>query len=270
MKRRQFLAKSAAAGVAAVTTCPAWAISKKEMPIGVQLYSIREVIGSDIQGRFDALKKMGYDGVEFAGYYNKSAEELRGMLDKAGLKCCGTHIGLDTLKGDNLKKTIEFNKILGNKYLIVSYMKLENKQQCLDSAKQLTDVAAQLKPEGMVTGYHAHGGDFKQIEGSTPWDIIFDNTGPEVSQQMDTGNCMGGGGDPVAYLKKYPGRSLTIHLKEHGGGIIGEGKVKWQEVLECCETVGKTEWFVVEEEAGGQKSMDTVKDALNNLKKLIG
>ena len=90
-----------------------------KIPIGVQLYSVREDCTKDLPGVLAAIAKMGYEGVEFAGYYNRNAEELRALLDENGLKCCGTHIGIQTLLGDALEPTVEFNKTLGNKYLIV-------------------------------------------------------------------------------------------------------------------------------------------------------
>ena len=92
------------------------------IPIGLQLYSVREDCKKDLPAVLAAVAKMGYDGVEFAGYYNCSAKELRKLLDGLKLKCCGTHIGIDTLTGDALKATIAFNLELGNPYLIVPWI----------------------------------------------------------------------------------------------------------------------------------------------------
>jgi sugar phosphate isomerase/epimerase len=91
--------------------------------------------------------------------------------------------------------------------------------------------------------------------------------------QLDIGNCIGGGGDPIAVLKKYPGRSATIHLKEHGGpkgAPVGAGAVKWSEVFELCETSGKTEWYIVEHEsyAEGTTPLESVKQCIDNLRKM--
>ncbi|MBN2088875.1 sugar phosphate isomerase/epimerase, partial [candidate division KSB1 bacterium] len=94
----------------------------KVIPVGLQLYSVRKECEKDLPGTIAAVARMGYQGVEFAGYYNYTAEELRKMLDDNGLKCCGTHIGLDTLMGENFEATVEFNKVLGNKYLIVPWI----------------------------------------------------------------------------------------------------------------------------------------------------
>ena len=89
------------------------------IPIGLQLYSVRDDCEIDLPSVLKAVGGMGYDGVEFAGYYGRTASELRQMLDDNGLKCCGTHTGLETILGDELEKTIAFNQTLGNKFLIV-------------------------------------------------------------------------------------------------------------------------------------------------------
>jgi hypothetical protein len=113
--------------------------AKRQAPIGLQLYSVREDCKRDLPGTIAAVGKMGYDGVEFAGYYDRSAEDLRKMLDDNGLVCCGTHTGLDTLLEDNLAKTIEFNKTLGNKYLIVPGLPEKNSSSTASNSLQWTE-----------------------------------------------------------------------------------------------------------------------------------
>jgi len=245
---------------------------KKKIPIGLQLYSVRGECEKDLPGVLQAVAKMDYEGVEFAGYYGRKAGEMRKLLDDNGLKCCGTHIGLGTLTGDALKGTVEFNKTLGNPFLTVSSMPVPNTVQgAIDVAKRFNEIAAKVKPERMRVGYHAHGGDFKKIDGQTFWDVFFSNTGPEVVMQLDIGNCIGGGGDPYAILKKFPGRSATIHLKEHGGkrgAPVGEGDVKWNEIFQLCETPGGTEWYIVEQESYAGGPLDSVKACIQNLRKM--
>jgi sugar phosphate isomerase/epimerase len=237
----------------------------KKIPIGLQLYSVRDQCAKDLPGTLAAVGKMGYQGVEFAGYHGRSAKELRKMLDNDGLKCCGTHTGLNTLTGDALQKTIEFNQTLGNRFLIVPYMQLASKQAVIDAAKQFTDLAAEVKSQGMRVGYHCHGGDLQKFDGRTIWDIFFSHAGPEVVMQLDIGNCLGGGGDPYAILRKFPGRTATIHIKEHGGkpgAAIGEGTVRWKEIFALCETIGKTEWYLIEQEAYAESPLESVKRCL--------
>ncbi len=245
----------------------------KKIPIGLQLYSVREQCAKDLPGVLAAVAKMGYAGVEYAGYYGRDAKELRKLMDDNGLVCCGTHTALSTLLGDNLKGTVEFNKILGNKYLIVPSMPKEraaSKETWLETAKLFNELAEKVKADGMLVGYHAHGGDFKKIGDETPWDIFFGATNKEVVMQLDIGNCLEGGGDPYAVLRKFPGRSTTIHLKEAGGpktAVIGEGDVKWDEVFALCEK-GGTEWYIVEHERGGPDPLGDVRRCLENLRKM--
>ena len=248
--------------------------SDKKIPLGLQLYSVRKDCGQDLPGVLKAVGRMGYQGVEFAGYHGRTAEELRKMLDDNGLKCCGTHTGLNTLTGDALKGTVEFNKTLGNKFLIVPGLPRTNTasvQALKDTAKLFDELAAKVKGDQMRVGYHAHGGDFRKIDGQTPWDILFGNTGADVVMQLDIGNCIGGGGDPLAVLKKFPGRSATIHLKEHGGprgAVVGEGDVNWSEVFKLCESTGGTEWYIVEQEQYAGGPLDAVRKCVENLRKM--
>ena len=126
LSRRTFLkttAASAAAACAVGSGCDGRLLGKsKKIPLGLQLYSVRADCQKDLPGTIKTVADIGYDGVEFAGYYDYSAKDIRKLLDDNGLKCCGTHAQLDTLLGDNLPKTIEFNKIIGNKYLIVPWL----------------------------------------------------------------------------------------------------------------------------------------------------
>lgn len=227
----------------------------------------------DLPAVLQAVAKIGYKGVEFAGYYGRDAAQLRKLLDDNGLKCCGTHIGLDTLQGDKLSKTVEFNKTLGNPFLIVSWMPTPTTlAAAIQVAKDFNALAAKVKPEGMRVGYHAHGGDFHKIEGQTFWDIFFSNTDPQVVMQLDVGNCIDGGGDPYAILKKFPGRAATIHIKEHGGkpgAAIGDGKVKWDQIFRLCEKPGGTQWYIVEQEGYGSTTpLQSVEKCFENLRNM--
>lgn len=249
--------------------------AKGKIPIGLQLYSVRQACKKDLSGVLKKVAAMGYDGVEFAGYHGHSADEIKKMLDENGLKCCGTHIRRGDLTGDNLQETIDFNKKIGNRYLIVawmphSYMKSINTIK--ETAKFYNEVAAKAKKQGMLVGYHAHGGDFKKVGGQTEtgWNMLFDNLEPEVVMQLDVGNCQGGGCDPIAVLKKYPGRAKTVHLKEHGGkknALIGDGKVDWKSVFDICKTTGGTEWLIVEYEHTPSQ-LGPVDECLKNVRKM--
>jgi sugar phosphate isomerase/epimerase len=249
--------------------------AKRAIPVGLQLYSVRKDCEKDLAGTIAAVAKMGYKAVEFAGFYKHQAQAIRKMTDDNGLFCCGSHTQFDTLMPENLDKTIEFNKVLGNKYLIVPWLdpKIYNtKDAWLKVAKTFNNLAEKVKPHGMMVGYHSHNMDFTPIEGETPWDIFCANTSKDVIVQLDTGNAMDGGGDPVAYLKKYPGRAVTIHIKEFSrtnkNAMIGEGDVNWKEVLSLCETTGGTEWYIIEEEKDVYPPIVGAEMSLKNFNKL--
>src|SRR5207248_936574 len=140
--------------------------AKKKIPIGLELYSVRNELPKDFTGVIQAIGKMGYQGVEFAGYHgwDKKPDELRKLLDDNGLKCCGTHTALPTLEGDNLKKTADLHKTLGNKFLICPSLSAKDAAGWLELAKKFNDIAGRAKELGMLVGYHSHAGDFKKLD----------------------------------------------------------------------------------------------------------
>jgi sugar phosphate isomerase/epimerase len=257
----------AAAGLAGVLQAKG-----KKLPIAVQLYSVRTLCAKDLAGTIAGVAKLGYQGVEFAGYFDHSAQELRKMLDANGLKCCGTHNGIDKILDENLAKTIEFNQVIGNRNVIVPGFppKYRDSINAWRSTEELFNkVAAQIAPQGMRVGYHNHSLEFKPVDGQVPWDVFFGNTSKDVVMQLDIGHAVHAGADPVAVLKRYPGRAKTVHVKEYSptkkDAIVGDGEVKWKEVLKACETVGGTEWYIIEEESNAYAGLDGIDKSLKRL-----
>jgi sugar phosphate isomerase/epimerase len=245
------------------------------IPIGLQLYSVREDCARDLPGTLDAVARMGYVAVEFAGYYGRNAQELRKLLDDRGLKCCGTHTGFNTIMGDELPRTIEFNRTLGNDYLIVPGLPEERRKSraaWLETAQMMNEAAERAAPAGMRVGYHNHGVEFQPMDGELPWDTFFGHTKPEVVMQLDFGNALHGGGNPIPYVERYPGRATTVHLKEYSAtnnkALIGEGDVDWQRLFQLCETVGGTKWYIVEQESYAYPPLECVDKCLQNLRKM--
>ena len=274
INRRQFLHRSlvglAGAGLGASLAQSAPAAASKKIPVGLQLYSLREQCKTDLPGMLAAVSKIGYQGVEFAGYHGRSANELRKLLDDNGLVACGTHTPYETILPDKLQETVEFNHTIGNRFLIVPWMTAKSKQEWMDKAKLFNEVARKVKPEGMWVGYHAHAHDFEKFDGESAWDIFFGQTTPDVIMQLDTSNCCEGKADPVAVLNKYPGRVRSIHIKAYGAGpdaVIGEDKVNWPEVFAFCETKGGTEWYVLEHESSSDP-LNAVTRSFEALRKL--
>lgn len=268
--RRSFI-KTGLLGAAALSVgLPTAMAAKKKIPVGLQLYSIRQDCAKDLPKSLETVAKIGYKGVEFAGYHNRKATELRKMLDDNGLVCCGTHTPLESVQPDKLDETIEFNKTIGNNFLIVPYMDPKTKDGWLAMVALFNEQAKKLKKVKMRIGYHAHSHDFTKLDDISCWDLFFGGTSKDVIMQLDTSNCMDGGADPVEVLKKYAKRAASIHIKEWGGpadAVIGQGKVNFQEVFDICEKNGVTKWYVVEHEREGN-AMENVKRCFEAMQKL--
>src|SRR5579863_1369798 len=198
--------------------------------IGLQLYTVRDDCAKDFAGVLKAVAAMGYSGVEFAGYYGQTAEELRKMLDDDHLKCYGSHISLNDLLGDNFEKTVAFNKTLGNKLLVVPSIPTERRNSraaILETCKLFNELALKLKPYGLMLGYHNHMDEFKPIDGELYWDTFFSNTDKQVLIQFDIGNALQGGAQAAPFLTKFPGRLISVHVKDFSAtnpkALLGEG-----------------------------------------------
>jgi sugar phosphate isomerase/epimerase len=278
ISRREFLKASAAtAALAATTPIKLFAggdYGGNQIPFALQLYSVRDDCAKDLVGTVTAVSKMGYKGVEFAGYHGHDAKFLRKLLDDVGLKCCGTHIGLETLLGDNLPKTVEFNTILGNRFLIVpglpeKYRK--TRQDWQNTADLFSELADKVKPDGMRVGYHNHSIEFIPLDGELPWDTFFNRAKKEVVIQFDTGNGVAQGGDPVVFLKRKPGRVASIHVKPFSkakpNALIGDDEQPWKEIFHICETSAGVEWYIIEYESDAYPPLVSVGKTLEVMRR---
>jgi sugar phosphate isomerase/epimerase len=247
----------------------------KQIPIAVQLYSIREPCAKDLPGTLAQVARMGYQGVEFAGYHGFNAKDIRRMLDNNRLRCAGTHTGLPTLLGGEFQKTVEFNQTIGNRFLIVPALP-EEYRKTLDgwakAADVLNEIAERAAAVGMRVGYHNHAVEFLAVNGQYPWDVLFSRARRDVVMQLDSGNARHAGVDIVPFIERYPGRAATVHLKEWTdnpkGAVIGEGKVPWETIFLLCESVGGTEWYIVEQETYPYPPMEAVERCLKNLRRM--
>ena len=245
-----------------------------KIPIGLQLYSVREEAAKDLSGVLAAVAKMGYEGVEFAGYYGHAPQDIRKMLDDNGLKCFGTHSHIDLLLPEKFDATVETHKTLGTDFAIVPSLPgqyTNSKESWLRAATLMNEIATKLKPHGMRTGYHNHHTEFLPMDGELPWDIFFGNTTPDVIMQFDTGNAKHGNAEAGPFLRHYPGRAATVHLKEFSPedkALVGEGEVNWPEIFELCETIGGTQYYIVEQEGYAFPPLECVDRCLQNLRKM--
>ena len=251
------------------------------IPIGLELYSVRHELEKDALGTLKAVADMGYDGVEFAGPPKHSGDELKAMLDETGLVCCGWHTPFDLVQDDTLDATIELNRTLGNRFVIVPGIPghlRETRADWLKLAAVFNELAAKLAAPGMLTGYHNHHVEFEPLDGEAPWDTFFGHTDDAVVMQLDTGNARFGGGDVVSILERYPGRATTVHLKPYSMAaakdnprdgfrpLFDKDDTPWEDVFRLCETSGRTEWYIVEYECDAYPPLEAVDRCLQALK----
>ena len=282
MSRRQFVTSSLI-GAATVVAGRALAAppATAKIPISVQLYSVRDACAKDFDAALAELAKMGFVGVEFAGYhsYSGKAKELRTKLDALGLKVAATHIGTPTLRGDALQKTIDFHQQIGCKYLIVpGDGDFTHPEKSKALAEFFNETAAKLKPHGMACGYHNHTGEFAKIGDTNHWELFAARTSGDVVLQVDCGWASDAGQDCADLMKRHPGRMKVVHIKptvikrEVGKkAFFGQDSVNWPPVLQACREVGGTEWLTLEQEVypDGLSPMECTKLSLAALTKSL-
>lgn len=248
-------------------------VPARRIPVALQLYSVRKDAAENLPSVLRQVKEMGYEGVEFAGYYDRTAPELRALLDDTGLRVAGTHTGLKTVLDDELERTIEFNRIIGNTNLIVPSLPPERRSSLAawrETAALFDQLAETLAVNGMKVGYHNHSHEFQPLEGQLPWEVFGRSTRPDVILQLDLGNAMHGGGDPLPALREFAERGVSVHLKDHDPendrALVGEGKLDWQEVFRVCEGSSATEWYIVEQESYAYPPLECVRRCRENLR----
>lgn len=230
------------------------------IPVALQLYSVRDFMEKDVASTLDQVAEIGYAGVEFAGFFGHTAQDLRHLMDDAGLRCAGTHTGLAQFADELLEATLADHTTLGAPYAIIPWLPAERRdtpEACLRTAEEFTRLAEKVRGSGIQVGFHAHDADMRPLcDGVSAWETLARNTPEDFVMQYDTGNGVNGGADPVGPILQFPGRSGSVHLKEAAPegapAIIGTGHVPWPEVFAACESVGGTTWYVVEEEIYGE------------------
>ena len=267
VSRRSFLASAAfaASSVAVSGCCSCQLFGKRVGKVALQLYSIRDYIKKvGLEKALSDVARIGYEGVEFAGYYGKTSAQLRKMLADNGLAACGTHVHKDAFGPEKVKATCEFELGYGNTFICSpGGGNFPAKGEDLDEfMKKLVDFynkgAEDAAKFGCKVGLHNHKREFelKLSNGQTYWDYFFSNTSENVCMEQDVGWTTAAGCNPCIQYVKYPHRSPTLHAKENGMGskkfdaILGkpgEGAVgvAWDSLFKATDADG-VKWYVVE------------------------
>ena len=189
------------------------------MKYGIQMYSVRDLAQNDLEGALKTVAEQGYELIEFAGFFDHSAEEVKGWLEKYGVAVSGTHSGADLLK-DDLEGTIKFMKTIGNKNFIIPWADFSTREKADELIALINEVQPKLEAEGITLGYHNHAHEFAANEaGIVPYDELTKKT--NIKFEIDTYWAFVAGKDPVALMEEYKDRLVFIHIKD--GHQNGEG-----------------------------------------------
>jgi sugar phosphate isomerase/epimerase len=278
--RRSFIQSAAAA---AVSSSPLFRsdrlmASPFGLPIGLQLYSVREMMAKDYEGTLKQIGALGYQEVEAAGYFDHSSEQVKRAMSSAGLKCVSAHYSYTNLNKD-FDKIVAFNKDIGVQYIICAFPGIKDPSRLKDmsyrtqitsftledyrwNADQFNKFGKKLKAAGMKFGYHNHTMEFAKQDGVVPFDEMVRLTDPElVTFEMDCGWVIVGGANPVDYLHRYPARISMLHVKDfkHAeksasalepppAAELGRGTLDYRPVFEAAKKANIKHYFVEQEE----------------------
>src|SRR6266403_1869359 len=272
LSRRSFITLSAMLPFALRTS------AASSIPVGLELYSVRNALKQDLEGTVRAVAQMGYQCVEFyAPYFDwtePQTKEMKKLLDDLGVRCYSTHNSSSYFTPENLTKARDMNLILGSKYVVMSS---SQPKPGLDGWKEVADTlnstAEQLESSGLKTGYHNHELEFTPVDGKRPIEILAKNTKPSIMLQLDIGTCLKAGSDPVAWIHANPGRIRSLHLKEWSPEpakgytvLFGEGAAPWKTIFEAAESTGGVEYYLIEQEGSRFNELDTARRCLQSFR----
>ncbi len=268
-----------------------------KFPIALQLYTVRNSMANDFEGTLRQVKALGYDGVEFAGLYGKTAAEVKALCEEIGLTPISAHVTfVDMVENPEILKT--YSEI-GCEFVVIPYLAEEYRlpsekfAEVIEGAKMLGTKANEL---GMKLAYHNHDFEFLKIDGEYALDILYKEVPADILQtELDTCWVNVGGENPANYIRKYAGRCEIVHLKDFVGGksenmyeligiksddkkvdksqfafrSVGEGVQNFPEILKACEESG-TRWVVVEQDqpTEGLTSLECAEKSIKYLKTL--
>lgn len=241
------------------------------MKIAVQVYSVRDAItdSETLLKALEKIKEIGYDGVEFAGYFDTPAEVIKAKLDELGLVCVGGHIGLDNFTKENLEATIEYQHTLGVKAIGVGGAPHSTMDECVKTGKTLgraKDYA--IKKYGITTYYHNHHEEFRPLRNKRlPIDVI----GSYCDLEIDTYWSHFAGVNNYKFLMDHKDKVILLHVKDGVDGhprALGEGDCDVKAVVKAAKAL-KLDWLIVENDNPVPNGFEDIARSLKYLKSII-
>lgn len=295
--RRRFLEGSSLAALAAMSGVRSFAAGAGTgplgLPIGVQLYTVRDVAAKDLPGTLAKLQAIGYREVETAGFYGRSGKEMRKILADHGMTAPSAHSSMGDIH-KNMQKLVDDAAAVGAKYFVCAFPALPPgkpasadiaKDITLDdwkwNAEQLNKLGEVAKKAGLQAGYHNHNMEFRTFEGATAFDHLLKLTDPKlVTIELDLGWVATAGLDPARYIKQHADRISLLHVKDIRKDAVkaideinkqtievGRGKIDWKGVFAACDPKHLKHYFVEQENFTGP-TVDAVRASFEYLSSL--
>jgi sugar phosphate isomerase/epimerase len=254
MDRRTFVGTLGAAGAAAVLPGGGSLLASEKLgKIGVQLYTVRDLMKASVEKTLAEVAAIGYEEVEFAGYFNRPPGAIRQLLDRNGLHAPAAHVGIELLRGP-WNRTLDEAMEMGQKYLVVAWLDPKERSS-VDAIKKTADLFNRAAEDAqrfkIQLAYHNHDFEFNDVEGRRMYDLFLENTDPKlVKMEMDLYWITKGGADPAAYFARWPERFPLVHVKDGGPPPdsvmteVGKGVIKWGELFAQRKQAGIKHFFV--------------------------
>src|SRR5690242_6635011 len=262
MKRREFLASTAmaVAGASVLGDVLAQGKGKGSKPIGLQLYTLRQVINNDVKGTIKQLTDWGYREFETYGYNNgmlfgMTSKEFNDYVNSLGAKVVSGHYGIDVIRG-GWEKAVADAKAAGQEYMVLPW--IEEKDRNADGYKRIIEDANKAgevaKKAGIRMGYHNHAFEFEKVGDKLGLEILLEGLDPKyVGMELDIYWVVKAGHDPIALMKKYPGRFEQWHVKDmdkakpENNADVGTGTIDWKSIFAQAKTSGMKHYYVEQE-----------------------
>ncbi len=234
-------------------------IARARLPhIGLQLYTVRTAMKRDMDDTLARVAAVGYDEVEFAGYFGRAPESLRRTLDRLQLRAPAAHVALEELEGNARQRTVDAALTVGHSWLVVPWLDERDRTSAEDYrrvADRLNAAARALRAEGLCVAYHNHDFELAPLEGTRGLDVLLGATDPAlVDFEMDLYWVVKGGGDPMDYFRRFPGRFAMLHVKDATAAPerrmvdVGRGTIDFARIFARNAQAGVHHWFVEHDE----------------------
>jgi Sugar phosphate isomerases/epimerases len=264
-----------------------WAAAEHKInKIGVQLYTVRDLMKDDFEGTIAKVAQIGYKEVEFAGYFGRTGQQVRAVLEKNGLTAPATHVQYDELD-DKFPSVIETSKTIGLKYIVCPWIPEELRKSpdiWKKAAEKFNHCGEESKKAGMQFAYHNHWFEFLPVNGKLPYDeLLKDCDANLVKMEMDLCWITAAGADPLKYFNMYPGRFPLVHVKDlkkipkvTAGGSqnfgdtvdltsVGSGIIDWKRIFAQSDKAGIKHYFVEHDKP--ENSLESIKASYEYLSK---